>query len=309
MPAMAAAIYAWIGNTVVLEAQVGSPAPAAADHGLTRDNVAQMAERLVARLKADPENGEGWAMLARSYNALGRYSEAVGAYRQALARVPDNPQLLVDYADTLAVTRGRKLAGEPFDLVQRALALDPRHLKALALAGTAELEAGRPAQAIGYWDRVLAQVPAGSDLDRSITGSIAEARRLAAAGTAANTTTTAATAAGAAVTGTVVIDEALRVRVQQGDTLFVFARGVDGSRMPLAILRVPADRFPHSFRLDDSMGMGQERRLSDAGRVVIGARVSRAGSAMARSGDIEGASEPVAVGTSGVVVKLDRTVP
>ena len=74
-----------------------------------------------------------------------------------------NATLLADLADVLAMAQGKRLAGEPARLIQQALDVDPRHVKALALAGSAAFEARDYAAARGYWERVLAVVPADSD--------------------------------------------------------------------------------------------------------------------------------------------------
>ena len=91
-------------------------------------------------------------------------------------------------------------------------------------------------------------------------------------------------------------------------TLFVFARGVDGSRIPLAMTRINGARLPYSFKLDDSNSMAPNVRLSGAKTVIIGARVSLGGEALAKPGDFEGFSVPVAVGANGVVVTIAGVV-
>src|SRR2546427_731387 len=111
-------------------------------HEIADPQIVAMVDSLAQRLKARPDDADGWALLARSYQALGRFPEAADAYAHADALIPDNAALLADYADVLAMAQGRKLAGKPAALAQRALAIDPKHRKALALAATAALEAG-----------------------------------------------------------------------------------------------------------------------------------------------------------------------
>ena len=129
---------------------------------------------LSATQKTRPDDADGWVLLARSYQALGRYTEAADAYSRAEALVPDNTTLLADYADALAMAQGRKLSGKPAELAARALTIDPNHKKALALAGTAALEANDLGGAIGYYRRLLAQLPEGSDDAKQITAIIAK---------------------------------------------------------------------------------------------------------------------------------------
>jgi cytochrome c-type biogenesis protein CcmH len=76
--------------------------------------------------------------------------------------------------------------------------------------------------------------------------------------------------------------------------LFVYARAPEGSRMPLAIQRLPAAQLPTTVVLDDSTSMMPQLTLSSLPEVVVGARISRSGQAMPQSGDLEAQSPPVA---------------
>jgi cytochrome c-type biogenesis protein CcmH len=143
----------------------------------------QMIDRLAARLKEQPEDVQGWAMLVRSYGAFGRYAEASAAYREASRRDPENAQLFADHADMLAMAQGRRLQGEPEKLIARALSIDPDNIKALALAGSAAFERDQYLAAVQHWERILKLIPADdAAFAQSVQGSIAEARALAAAG-------------------------------------------------------------------------------------------------------------------------------
>jgi cytochrome c-type biogenesis protein CcmH len=145
---------------------------------LSFQQIAQMADRLAERLRQDPQDAAGWAMLARSYTALGRHAEAVTAYERAVALNGQDASLLADYADALAVTRDTRLAGEPLALVERALKLDPRHLKALSLAGTAAFERKDYAAAAAHWERLLEAAPPDSPFAEPMRANIAQAREL-----------------------------------------------------------------------------------------------------------------------------------
>ena len=105
------------------------------------------------------------------------------------------------------------------------------------------------------------------------------------------------------------ISPALAPKVALTDTVFIFARAVDGPRMPLAILRIPAKELPKDFRLDDSMGMASGAKLSEAAAVIVEARISKSGNAMPQTGDLSGRSAPVKPGASGVKVTIDQIVP
>lgn len=147
---------------------------AAAPHGAPGEMDAMVA-KLAERLAADPDDGEGWAMLGRSYVAQERFAEAARAFERAAALLPRNADLLVDYADVLARERQGDLRGEPAQLVRRALQIDPKHLKGLALAGTEAFRRGDFGTAIGYWKTALAAAPPDSGFIPVLRSGIADA--------------------------------------------------------------------------------------------------------------------------------------
>lgn len=176
VPLAAAAIYLWLGQPAALDPQAIAR-PEATEHALSSEQINGMVDRLAARLKSQPDDTEGWAMLARSYLALGRFDEAASAYRELNTRVPNNAQFLADQADALAASRGRKFDAESKALVQRALAADADNIKALALAGTVALNEGDKAEAIRHWQRILTLLPPDDPLAEQIKGGIEEASR------------------------------------------------------------------------------------------------------------------------------------
>jgi cytochrome c-type biogenesis protein CcmH len=295
-----------------------------------------MVETLAERLKSRPDDAEGWALLARSYRALGRYADAAHAYAHASALVPDDASLLADYADVLAVTQGRRLAGKPAELAARALEIDPNHRKALALAATAAMEARDLDRARALWERLRDQFPAGSDDARQVASIIAEVDDMkppsasrtpagtsssSASRTPAGTSSSSASRApvgassssasaspGPSIAGRVDVSSALASKVALTDTVFIFARATEGPRMPLAVLRIPAKQLPADYRLDDSMGMAAGMKLSSAPSVVVEARISKSGTATPQAGDLSGRSAPVKPGASGVNVTIDQVV-
>jgi len=305
LPLATAGLYLHLGDPRAVVP--GAAPPAGADrHATTPEQIEQRVAALAERLRAKPDDVEGWTMLGRSYTVLGRYRDAATALERANTLAPNNASLLADWADVLGMAQGRRLQGKPTQLIQRALDADPRHVKALALAGTVAFEAKDYAAAKGYWERLLAVVPPDSPLARSVQGSIAEASALDAPQSASAPT---ATAAAATISGQVEISPELASRVQAGDTLFVFARAVDGPRMPLAILRQPGAKLPLRFTLDDSMAMAPTLRLSGFKDVVVGARLSRSANATPQPGDLIGQSAALRPGVQNLRLVIDRVQP
>ena len=313
IPLASVLTYLQLGAPEAVAPQGASAAAPAGRHSVTPEQIQQMATALAERLKSQPKDAEGWLMLGRSYTALARYQDAATALRRALELGPPNATLLADLADVTGMAQGRRLAGEPARLVQQALDVDPRHVKALALAGSVAFEAKDYAAARGYWERLVGVVPADSPMARSVQGSIAEAMQL--DGGAAPTPTVAVASAaasaadGAVISGEVRLSPALVARLAPGDTLFVFARAAQGPRMPLAILRRPAEAAAMAFTLDDRLAMTPDWRLSGQTRVVIGARISKTGNATPQPGDLVGESAVVAPGARDLRILIDRVQP
>lgn len=314
IPAVAITLYLMLGSPISIDPPKMDPAMAEGQpHAITPEMIMAMVQRLEQKLQENPEDPEGWAMLARSYTAMGRYPEASLAYASATALQPQNAQLLADYADALAMANDRNLLGEPEAIIQKALAADPNNLKALALAGTVAFEKKNYALAIEQWQKILALVPPDSQAAQSVTASLDEARKLsgqpAVQATAQQAPAPQAAASGGKVSGTVQLDPALKARVAGGDTLFVFARFADGRRgPPLAITRKTAGELPLQFTLDDSMAMMPAFNLTAAGEVLVGARVSKSGNASPQPGDLEGYSAPTKVGATGVSITISKVV-
>lgn len=306
MPVAAVLLYLTLGTPQAL-----APHPVVAAGGNPSQEAAQieaMISALGAKLAANPNDAEGWALLGRTQAAMGRFEPSARAFERALALDDKNPQILADLADSLAMMQGQRLAGRPAQLVEEALSLDPNHPKALALAGAGAFERGDYQAAIAHWEKLRSTVPPGSELVSQIDESIAEARRR--GGIAPPAAAAAAPAAkGAFVKGVVKLAPALAAKVAPGDTLFVYARAADGPPMPLAIVRKRAGELPATFDLDDSMAMAPGMSLANFPEVVVMARVSKSGSAMPQSGDLEGATGPIKVGQAGLEVVIDRVRP
>jgi cytochrome c-type biogenesis protein CcmH len=305
----------WYKAVPVMEAQLASEG-----EGAGQPNSAQiiaMVDKLAERLKQDPSDGEGWAMLARSYSVMERNAEALDAYARAIALRKDDPSLLVDYADALAVKNNHSLAGEPMKLITQALKIDPANLKGLALAGTDAYVRGDFAQAVRYWSEVEKVGPPDNALVQRVSSSLAEARNRAglpaapapvSAPAPAQTTATqsAPSSAAASVGGTVTLSPALLAKTSPQDTVFIFARPANGSRMPLAAQRVQVKDLPYRFTLDDSKSMSPAAPMSSSAQVIVGARISKSGDAIPQAGDLSGQVGPVALGTQGIALEINE---
>jgi cytochrome c-type biogenesis protein CcmH len=313
VPVLALGLYGLVGTPAALSPQAhavqGEPTPEQIEA-----MVAKLAARMEAQAPGNVADTEGWVMLGRSYAVLQRYPQASRAFARALQLQPQDAQILADLADALAMQQGGNLQGEPQRLLEQALQSNPAHPKALALAGTAAYDRKDYAAAIGYWSRARAVVPGDSEFAQTLDRSIADAGAAAgAAGPAAGGASAARPAqqspAAAAISGRIRVSPALAARVAPGDTLFVYARAVDGPRMPLATLKRSAADLPLDFKLDDGMALSPQLKLSGFANVIVGARLSSSGDAMPRSGDLEGQSAPLAGRRSGIEITIDSVRP
>ena len=300
VPVVAVAIYLTLGNTAALvpENRLGMTEEQAASRQKMLDLTASLAERMQGR----PDDATGWTMLGRAWVSLRRFPDAVGAYQHAARLKPQDAGILADYAEALTLAQGGRFDGEVPKLVARALTADPRNEKALAIAGTIAFEQGQYETAIALWQRLLTAIPADAEYAGAIKSGIAEAQA------ALAKSKSQPSAGGTSVTGTVQLAPALAGKVAPDDTVFVFARAAQGPRMPLAILRKQVRDLPIAFTLDDSMAMSPMNKLSGAAAVIVGARISKSGNAMPQSGDLEGASAPVAPGATGLQITIERAV-
>lgn len=159
--------YGMLGNPKALD-----PTQTAAPQQMTPEKINEMVASLAAKMKANPDDMQGWLMLARSYKSLGRYDEAVEAFAKAEKAIDKDPDQLAAYAETVAMANGKGLKGKPAQLVEKALKVDPKHGHSLFLAGAAAMESGDNKKGIAYWEALLEQVEPGSEIDQILRSGI-----------------------------------------------------------------------------------------------------------------------------------------
>jgi cytochrome c-type biogenesis protein CcmH len=258
--------------------------------------IAGMIAKLETRLKATPDDAQGWAMLGRSYVVTQRYGDAAKAYARANALSIEQPQadwlVAAGAAQGLASPERDLRASRP--LFEQALTLDPGNAEALWYGGLAALQSGDMATAYRHWLALRDQ-----DLPEDIADVLEQQLPLLAVqagaklppkrAAAAPASEAAAPAASAAsLTVNVRIADALRDKIKPGMTLLVFAKADNGPPMPLAVQRIEAPQLPLTVTLDDSMAMMPAMKLSGFERWVVTARLTASGGAQALSGDLEG---------------------
>lgn len=312
--------------------QFGTPAAALDTVAQARRSMGEMEQAvssLAQKLEANPDNPEGWAMLARSYGMLGRWDESIKAFERIGPSLDTNPDLLATFAEVRFRGSKNQFTPEVRTLVAQALALAPEHMHALLLAGSDAFQSGKWQIAIDHWEKLVPQLDPASDDARELTEGInraraelgpnaptvrsAESAKSAASAGSANSSGTAAATRAEAISGRIELDPAMRKLAKPESTVFVLARAastddVPAPRMPLAALRIRVTDLPFNFSLDDSMAMNPSMKISNFAQVRIEARVSASGNAMATSGDLIGQSDPVKPGSKKLVVRISREI-
>ena len=315
VPVAASVMYAVMGQPLALN-PAALQAEAEQGSDISPEKMTEMATALMRRLQDEPNQIDGWIMLARVQRAREHFDESDEAFRKALALSKDD-NLAIEHAEVLAQKNQGNFAGQPWAIIQRVLTADPQHLNALLLAGSASYSELNYRSALRFWERAREVVepasPDAPELDRAIAQT-REKMGLPSAPTRSNamanppTSQSATSSVGASnnqassarISGRVSVIKELADKVAPTDTVFVFATPVSGSRMPLAIVRTTADKLPFDFVLDDSTSMNPAAKLSSMAEVTVKVRISKSGQAMAQPGDLGVSLTPVKLGSSGL---------
>ena len=296
LPLGALGVYALLGTPDALDPR-NVEAPKTLD-----DAIAQLERRLAD----EPASVEGWVLLGRSRMAQQKWPEARDAFARAHALLPDEPDLMVEYADAMmrAAPDGR-FPPEAVAMLEKVVAGQPTHQRGLFYLGAQRLQAEKPAEAAELWGRLLPLLDARTA--GALRPQLAMAREQAGLPPLDEAPTE---ATGPTIEVTVELAPALAAQLADTDTLFVFARTPDGAGLPVAVKRLPAKDFPVVIGLSDADGLMPAQKLSMQEQVRLMARISKTGDAAAASGDLEAETQviPVRDGTD-VTLVIDRVHP
>ena len=304
LPIAAILIYLQLGNPQAVEPQKVQ------GHAQAEELEAILA-KLAERLKANPDDAKGWVMLARSYKSLGRFAEAIDAYAHGSALVDTDAYLLADYAEAIVQKNNGRFDAKADALVARALKLDANSMLALFLAGNSANDREDFAAAIGYWERLLPQLDANSEDADAVQDAIDKARTAITqrGGKPPKKKDVAGSPARTAIDGEVVLSGKLAAKAKPDDTLYVFARSAEGSRMPIAVIRARVADLPLAFHLDDSNALPGGQKLSAMPSVVLEARIAQGGLAKTTPGDLFGTLKGIKPGSSKHRLVIDSIQP
>jgi len=293
----------WLYNEVGTPEAIGlrPPPPRAANTTESHDPESQEMDSMIAnlrgRLTENPDDLNGWLLLARTLKATQRFEEAVDALETANRISPDNPQVMVDLVEArIFLTPSGRISDEMIATLQQVLDQYPDKQKALWLMGIAAMQSGDDGSAISYWESLLLQLESGSPAAQSVQSQVDEARvRM---GVAVEETPVAAEDDGSwqGIRLTVAADASGQSGIPAGGVLYVMIRS-PGPAMgpPLGVRRVIDPILPLEMTISDQDSMLKERQISSEGEIQLQARISLTGSPSANSGDWQSAPLMVAL--------------
>ncbi|WP_122606466.1 c-type cytochrome biogenesis protein CcmI [Pseudomonas viridiflava] len=251
-------------------------------------SLADMTQRLERTVQAQPDSSESLYFLARSYMAQNRPGDAAQMFERAAGLAGRPPELLGQWAQALYFASDKHFTPQVQALTDEALKADPKEVTSLGLLGIAAFETERYQAAVDYWTRLLNVLPAQDPSRSALEGGIARGRENLKTGAKP------ALAASRAASIKVRVDlaPALKDKVQPRDSVFIFARAVDGPPAPLAVKRITVAELPAEVELSDADAMMPQLKLSNFPQVQLVARVSRAG--QPTTGEWVGRGQPLA---------------
>lgn len=313
LPLMATGLYLKTGHLSSLDpSYVASQSPALAVNEKLPP-IDELLPRLESHLADNPDDLTGWRLLGVTYLRLRRFADADMALTKAVELDATDADLLFQLADAKAMAAGGSLVGEPLQLVEKAMAIDPTDLRGFWLQGMAKQQSGDFAAAVSTWEKLIPLLNDQPEALTEINQLIAGARDAADGLTTVTPPADAAPvppASPASLSVEVSLDQALAAQVTDDQLLFIYAKAVNGPPMPLAVTRLTVEDLPVSLVLDDSMAMVPTMKLSSFDEVVVGARISRTGNPVAQSGDFFVEVSPVSVSQkAAVALAISNIVP
>ncbi|MCK4708081.1 MAG: c-type cytochrome biogenesis protein CcmI [Gammaproteobacteria bacterium] len=299
IPLIALPIYSFLGNSNAITA-AGKVSQSATDKHtpVMTASMDDLLQNLAAKLEKNPDNVKGWQMLGRSYMSMNRYAEAADVYSKLYTLVGDETSVLLAYADALAMSRDGKISGMPFQLVMAALKQEPDNTTGLWLAGLGYSEKGEYQQAIKSWQQLLPLFAGNIESETKVRNLIASARSRLGEPVVTEIVESKPkeqTASQKSINVSVSLSTEFKNKVKPDDIVFIYAKAHQGPPMPLAAVRKRVKDLPVTVTLDDAMAMMPQMKLSSFSVVDIGARISKSGSAIGQSGDLEGLIKSVSL--------------
>ncbi|WP_386413082.1 c-type cytochrome biogenesis protein CcmI [Stutzerimonas stutzeri] len=267
--------------------------------------VGEMTAHLEQAVKDQPDSAEAWYFLGRTYMNQERPADAAKAFARVVELAGRQPELLGQWAQAQYFAGDRQWSEQLQALTDEALQADPQELTSLGLLGIAAYEEGRYQDAVRFWEQLVAALPENDPSREAIRGGIERARQQVDGGSGnaeAGEAPAAASTQAAALQIQVQLDPKVAETVSPEDSVFVFARAVNGPPVPLAAKRLTVGDLPATVTLSDADAMVPSLKISSVEQVTVMARVSRTGDAT--KGEWMGQSEALETRGDKTAVRL-----
>lgn len=310
VPGIALTLQSQMQQTAPSAQQMAGTSSAIQSDDPTSAEINRLVTDLSQRLEENPDNPDGWIMLAQTYQYLGMPTRAIDAYENAYRYREDDADLIMEYADALIAQANGEVTRRAAALADAALELEPGHLGALWFAGVGHYQAEEFERAAARWRQLLEHLPDNSEAAAQVARAIDSAASFAGVDVHDPAEHAAATDNLTVIDVDLRLDEALASELTGEEMVLIYARATEGPGMPLAVVRKSVSELPMGIRLDASSSMLAGLSIDSVANVEVVARVSRSGDASPRSGDLEGASGPLTTGGAlAISLAIDRRIP
>lgn len=287
LPAIAVTVYLQLGALtdwrIAQQLERMSAMPAAMAAPLR----AEIAEMIKGQLARHPDNLHYRIMLARYYMGDEKYADAALQFRFLAEMLLGDDEAQAYFAQALYLAGKREITPEVQSAIDRTLAINPHNSTVLGMVGINAFERGDYPRAIEAWQKVVDALPADSQNADMLRSGIGRAKqKLAERGETWEAPKAEAAGEGITVSVTVAAD----VKAAPDQAVFIYAKAAQGPKMPLAVQRLTVSQLPVTVTLTDAMAMMPAMKLSSFDEVVVGARISQSGQAIAGPGDWNGES-------------------
>ena len=279
IPAIVIGVYQHVGAPQYLDV-VGPSAPASSTTNLPP--IGELVKELESRLNEKPDNAQGWFLLGRTFMKMGGHQGAVRAYRKLLTLMPNNTTAKISLVDALSMINGGNVPDEAVTLLDEILKEEPEAITALWLAGNAAHQREQFVKAQAFWERAYPLLSGEPGMQQELGAMLSQVSQQ-----TGNAWQAPAPATSAAITMNVALAPELLEKISDYDAVFIYAKAQQGPPIPVAVARHKVSELPIQVTLTDAMAMMPQMTLSTMQNVLVGARISKTGQAIAQSGDLQ----------------------
>lgn len=151
-----------VGTYLVVGSPTTPDAPLEARRNTSPENstVADLIGKVEARLAAQPDDGQGWAVIAPVYMRVNRFADAANAFSRANALLGEKPAYVMGFAEATMLDNDGVVTETARKAFRRVLELEPNRIEAAFALSLAKEQDGDLAGALADYRGLLAKAPA-----------------------------------------------------------------------------------------------------------------------------------------------------